>query len=52
MAFVATFGALGAWIPQSSLGNAEALAIWHEKVTISAATGIALAVAAAVLLNL
>jgi cytochrome c biogenesis protein ResB len=31
MAFVAVFGALGAWIPQSSLGNTEALVIWQEK---------------------
>jgi len=31
MAFVAFFGALGAWIPQSSLGNADALAIWQQK---------------------
>ena len=30
MAFVAVFGALGAWIPQSSLGNADALAIWQQ----------------------
>ena len=31
MAFVAIFGALGAWIPQSSLGYADALAVWQEK---------------------
>jgi len=31
MAFVAVFGALGAWIPQSSLGNTDALVIWQEK---------------------
>ncbi|MBN1153082.1 MAG: cytochrome c biogenesis protein ResB [Dehalococcoidia bacterium] len=31
MAFVAVFGALGAWIPQSPLGNTETLAIWQEK---------------------
>ncbi len=31
MAFVAFFGALGAWIPQSSLGNTAALAIWRQK---------------------
>lgn len=31
MAFVAFFGALGAWIPQSSLGNTDALAIWQQK---------------------
>ncbi len=31
MAFVAASGALGAWIPQSSLGQTEALAIWQEK---------------------
>lgn len=29
MAFVAFFGALGAWIPQSSLGNADALSTWQ-----------------------
>ncbi|MDY0341109.1 MAG: cytochrome c biogenesis protein ResB, partial [Coriobacteriia bacterium] len=28
MAFVAFFGALGAWIPQSSLGQAEVAAVW------------------------
>lgn len=31
MAFVAVFGALGAWIPQSSLGYGDVLAIWREK---------------------
>ncbi len=30
MAFVAVFGALGAWIPQSALGNADALATWQR----------------------
>lgn len=36
MAFVAFFGALGAWIPQSSLGNADALAIWQQKNPLAA----------------
>lgn len=31
MAFVAFFGALGAWIPQSSLGNTDALAAWQGR---------------------
>lgn len=30
MAFVAVFGALGAWIPQTSLGQSDALAIWQR----------------------
>lgn len=31
MAFVAVFGALGAWIPQSSLGYDDILATWQQK---------------------
>lgn len=31
MAFVAVCGALGAWIPQSPLGNTDAAAIWQQK---------------------
>lgn len=30
MAFIAVFGALGAWIPQASLGKDEASAIWQR----------------------
>ncbi|MHB1135883.1 MAG: cytochrome c biogenesis protein ResB [Coriobacteriia bacterium] len=36
MAFVAFFGALGAWIPQSSLGYADALVIWQSKNPLAA----------------
>lgn len=31
MAFVAVFGALGAWVPQSSLGYDDILATWQQK---------------------